>query len=162
MNPQEAIAVDMEERLQVACGQVNAAHVQLVALAAEALRTEAWAVAGIRTPCQWLAWQSGVSAGTARRILRLAAASETHPLTYAVFAAGRLSLEQAAVAVTAPARWDAQFAELAPLSTVAQLKIEVRAATPAPEPTEPDTTTESVTKGFDDAGRFALHADLDP
>lgn len=45
VNVREAVAVDMEQRLQVVCGHVNAAHVQLVTLAAEALESEACAVA---------------------------------------------------------------------------------------------------------------------
>ena len=55
---------------------------------------------------------------TAEKVLRLAAKT-THPAVSAVFEDGRLSLDQAAVAVTAPAHVDEMMAELAPLSTVA-------------------------------------------
>ena len=145
---------------------MNAAHVALVDLVAEALSTEAWAVSGIRSPRHWLTWQAGLAPGTAAQVLRLAEAKATHPATSAVFTAGQLSLDQAAIAVAAPAHVDGVMAELAPLSTVSQLRVEVRAATPAPDPVAPDdplaVPSESVESWFDDAGRFHLRAELDP
>ena len=79
-----------------------------------------------------------------------------------MFEDGRLSLDQAAVAVTAPAHVDEMMAELAPLSTVAQLRVEVRAATPPADPAEPATPTDSVATWFDRHGRYHLRAELDP
>ncbi len=157
----EVDAVRVEEQLSAVTGHLNAAHVALVEVAGDAVATGAWAVAGIRTPCQWLCWQAGIAAGTARKVLAVAAARATHPVISGVFAEGRLSLDQAAVAVTAPAHVDAQIAELAVVSTVAQLHVAVRVATPAPEPDAPDAPGESVAKWFDDDGRWHLAAELD-
>lgn len=157
----EVDAVRVEEQLSAVTGHLNAAHVALVEVAGDAVATGAWAVAGIRTPCQWLCWQAGIAAATARKVLAVAAARATHPVISGVFAEGRLSLDQAAVAVSAPAHVDAQIAELAVVSTVAQLHVAVRVATPAPEPDAPDASGESVAKWFDDDGRWHLAAELD-
>ena len=132
----EALARDLEERLKVVCGHLNAAHAQLVDVVAEVIEQDAWSGIGVRSPKHWLTWQAGIDPATADKVLRLAAAKVTHPAVTAVFDDGRLSLDQAAVAVTAPVHVDATMAELAPLSTVAQLRIEVRAATPPADPAD--------------------------
>ena len=51
------------------------------------------------------------------------------------FAEGALSQDQAAIATKAPAYLDKWFAEVATVATVAQLRVMVRAARPAPIPT---------------------------
>ena len=104
----------------------SAAHAQLVDVVAEVIEQDAWSGIGVRTPKHWLTWQAGIDPATADKVLRLAAEKVAHPAVSAVFDDGRLSLDQAAVAVTAPVHVDATMAELAPLSTVAQLRIEVR------------------------------------
>ena len=38
----------------------------------------------------------------------------------------------------------------------------MRAATPAPDPAEPEAPKESVATWFDSGGRYHLHAELDP
>jgi hypothetical protein len=157
----EALARDLEERLKVVCGHLNAAHAQLVDVVAEVIEQDAWSGIGVRSPKHWLTWQAGIDPATADKVLRLAAAKLTHPAVTAVFDDGRLSLDQAAVAVTAPVHVDATMAELAPLSTVAQLRIEVRAATPPADPAERATPTESVATWFDRDGRYHLRAELD-
>jgi hypothetical protein len=156
--------VDIEDRLAVVCGQLNAVHVQLVDLVVEALETDAWAVHGVRSLQHWLTWQAGVAPATAAKLIRLAEARVTHPLTSAVFADGELTLDQAALAVDVPAHCDRQMAELAPISTVAQIAIEARVARPAPEPSaEPqDDPVESVRMFHGTDGRFRLDANLDP
>ena len=59
---------------------------------------------------------------------------ESHPQVMAVFAAGGVSQDQAAIATKAPAYLDRWFAEVATVATVAQLRVMVRAARPAPKP----------------------------
>ena len=144
------------------CGHLNAAHARLVDVVAEVIEHDAWSGMGVRSPKHWLTWQAGVDPATAEKVLRLAAARTTHPAVSAVFEDGRLSLDQAAIAVTAPAHVDEMMAELAPLSTVAQLRVEVRAATPPADPAEPAAPPESVATWFDRHGRYHLHAELDP
>ena len=162
----EAVAQDLEEQVRVVCGHLNACHVKLVELAAEAIATDSWSGIGVRSIEHWLTWQTGISARTARMVVRLVAAKDTHPTTSGVFAEGRLSLEQAALAVTAPAHCDAVMADLAPRSTIHQLGVEVRAAS-TPPPVSPDQIppappTESVSWWCDDSGRWHLHGELDP
>jgi len=153
----------LQRRMQVVCGQLNMVHAELVELAAEALRTRDWQGQGITSLGHWLTWQAGVSATRANEVVRLAKAKVTHPETMAVLADGAISIDQAAIAVKAPAYLDRHFGELAPVATVAQLKVLVRAATPAPYP-QPDTPepTESLSGWFDDNGRYHLHGELDP
>ena len=47
----------IEDRLRAVCGHLNVLHAELVALAAEALATGAWAGDGLRSLAHWLNWQ---------------------------------------------------------------------------------------------------------
>ncbi|HRE01931.1 MAG TPA: HNH endonuclease signature motif containing protein, partial [Ilumatobacteraceae bacterium] len=109
-------------------GVLNAAHARLVALTEKALRHGAWGGEGVRSPTHWLCWQTGVSRSTADKILQLASSRDTHPEVMASFDAGALSLDQASVAVQAPPHCDHDIATLAVLSTVSQIRTEVRVA----------------------------------
>ena len=71
-------ADDLEDRLAVVVGQLNALHAQLVDLVAEARDTNAWAGAGIRTLTHWLTWKAGVTNERANALVRLADA-QPHP-----------------------------------------------------------------------------------
>jgi hypothetical protein len=152
-------AVDVEERLRTVCGHLNVLNAQLVELAGEALATGSWQGTGVKSLAHWLTWQAGISQGHAREIVRLAEARQSHPRVMAVFAEGALSQDQAAIATNAPAYLDRWFAEVATAATVAQLRVMVRAARPAP--THPDEPTESVAGWFDDDGRYRLRGELD-
>ena len=77
----------------------------------------------------------------------------------AEFADGALSQDQAAIATKAPAYLDKWFAEVATAATVAQLRVMVRGARPAPAPC--DEPEESLAGWFDDEGRYQLRGDLD-
>ena len=125
-------AVDIEERLRTVCGHLNVLNAQLVELAAEAMETGSWHGCGVKSLAHWLTWQAGISAGHAREIVRLAEARDTHPQVMGEFAEGALSQDQAAIATKAPAYLDRWFAEVATAATVAQLRVMVRAARPAP------------------------------
>jgi hypothetical protein len=49
-----------------------------------------------------LTWQAGISPSRAREVVRLAEARSTHPAVMSTFAAGALSLDQAAIATKLP------------------------------------------------------------
>ena len=153
-------AVDIEERLRTVCGHLNVFNAQLVELAAEAMATGSWHGCGVKSLAHWLTWQAGISAGHAREIVRLAEARDTHPLVMGEFAEGALSQDQAAIATKAPEYLDKWFAEVATAATVAQLRVMVRAARPAPTP-DPDEPGESLAGWFDDDGRYHLRGELD-
>jgi hypothetical protein len=159
--------VSLEDRLRVVCGHLNVLHAELVALTAEALATGVWQVAWVRSPAQWLSWQAGLSPRHAGEIVELAGASVDHPAVLAELGAGGLSLDQAAVAASVPAYLDAQFAELATVATVSQLRTMARAARPDPTPTSssadaPDekSPVESFVGWFGDDGRYRFHGEL--
>ena len=153
---------DIEERLRAVCGHLNVLHAQLVELAAEALETGAWAGHGVRSLTHWLSWQAGLSPRHAAEVARLAEARVTHPAVMSTFAAGAISLDQAAVAARAPAHLDERFAELATVSTVPQLQTMVRAARPAPAtPPATEARPESLVTWFDDDGHYHLRGELD-
>ena len=155
-----APAASIEDRLREVCGQLNVLHAQLVELAAEAAPTGAWHGAGIRSLAHWLTWQGGIAPARAHDVVRLAEARTTHPATMAVFADGALSVDQVAIATKAPAYLDDHFAEVAPLATVAQLRIMMRAARPAPPKPVPEHE-ETFKAHFDDDGRYRFQGVLD-
>jgi len=160
----------VEDRLRAVCGHLNVLHAELVALAAEALETGCWEGFGIRSLSHWLMWKAGLSPAKAAEIARLAEAKISHPKVMRCFAEGAVSLDQASVATKAPAYLDSDFAQLAQVCTIPQLRLAVRAARPAP-PTSPAAADdgpagavdpeESVQSWFDDDGRFQLRAELD-
>ena len=157
-----ATVTDVEARLQTVCGQLNVLHAELVDLAAEALVTGCWEGWGVKSLAHWLTWKAGLSASRAAEVVRLAEARATHPEVMGLFSAGALSVDQAAVATKAPAYLDRDFAQLAEVATVAQLRIAVRAARPpAPPPDEDDEPSESLATWFDDDGRYHLRGELD-
>lgn len=178
--------LDIETRLRTICGHLNALHAQLVDITAEAMTTGCWDVTGVHSLTHWLTWKAGLTTSHADEIVRLAAARDSHPAVSAVFNNGALSLDQAALAVKAPAYLDSDFAELAVAATLPQLRLMVRAANPGPglttptppaasdnspesptsAPTDPAAQPvagppETFTTGTDEYGRFWLHGELD-
>ena len=155
--------VDIEERLRTVCGHLNVLNAQLVELAAEALVTEAWAGCGVRSLQHWLTWQAGISPGHAREVVRLAEARDTHPAIMSTFAAGAISIDQAAAATKAPAYLDEHLAQTVTYATVPQLRTMVRGArTVPPAPKNPELApSESLAGWFDDDGRYHLRGELD-
>jgi hypothetical protein len=160
-------AIDrLEAELAEICGQLNVLHAQLVDKVAAALTEGAWAQWGIHTPAQWLAWQTGLSPGRARDVVRIARAREDFPVVSAAFAAGELAVDQVAVATKAPGWTDTEMCRLAKAATVAQLAKVVRGYRfddpphPRDDP-QPVAGGESVSSWFDDSGRWHLAAELD-
>ncbi|MDQ3738359.1 MAG: DUF222 domain-containing protein [Actinomycetota bacterium] len=103
----------LQTSLAGVCGHVNAQHAQLVRLAETALAGDAWKQIGIHSASHWLAWQAGVSTGTANKILAVARRAVLHPEVMAAFNAGELSLDQVALAVRAPRWTDTEICSLA-------------------------------------------------
>ncbi len=141
-----AAARDLEPRIAEVCGQLNALCAELVRLVGEAATTGAWQGHGIRSLTQWVQWQTGLAAGNVRQLVALAEARDTHPLITERFAEGLLSLDQAAIAAECEAGDDAEFAELATVLTIPQLRNAVRAANPR-DPKPQADQSESVTMG---------------
>src|SRR4051812_24711513 len=150
---------DIEDRLAVVVGQLNALHAQLVDLVAEARATNAWAGVGVRSLTHWLTWKAGLSNTHAAQLVRLVDARETHPHISEAFERGALTVDQAAVAVKVPPHNDRQVAEMAPLATVNQLHVILRCSAPVVPPPA-DEPSDTVSSWFDESGRYHLSADL--
>ncbi|CAN5723124.1 hypothetical protein BH20ACT4_BH20ACT4_03110 [soil metagenome] len=117
----EASIDSLQTDLAGVCGHVNALHASLVRLVADALDGRAWAQWGIHSPAHWLAWQAGLTATNAHKIVAVAEQRSAHPVTIAAFEAGELSLDQVALAVKAPGWADEQACGMARTMTVVQL-----------------------------------------
>ncbi|NYJ74074.1 DUF222 domain-containing protein [Allobranchiibius huperziae] len=109
--------------MSLICGRLNAAHADLIDLVSDLVRTESWAIGGIRSPEHWLTCFAGVSPATARDLVRIAARSAELPALSREVHAGRLSLGQAAVvAAHTPVGYDQVVVDLAVHATVPQLR----------------------------------------
>jgi len=160
----------LEARLAEVAGQLNAAHGRLVELVGEALDGGLWSQAGIASPEQWLAWQSGLSPARDHQIVLLARRRAELPATTAALVEGSLAVDQATVvAQRAPAWADSEACQLARFATVAQARrvlnayvfeppAPVTAAPPAPADPSP---VDQCRFHADEAGRFHLHAEGD-
>lgn len=156
----------LAQRFADVVGGLNVLHGELVGLVAEAADRGEWAAGGgVRSFEQWVCWQTGCSPSTARQLVALVAARHTHPRLSALLTAGELTIEQAAAAVKTRPEFDEIMAVLAPMSTVAQIRTEVRVSNIVAPPSPPedgddqpadsdagtapdgDATNESVTAG---------------
>ncbi|MBO1768225.1 DUF222 domain-containing protein, partial [Allobranchiibius sp. GilTou38] len=116
-------AVDPLDEVGAICGRLNAAHADLIDLVTDLVRTESWAIGGIRSPEHWLTCFAGVSPATARDLVRIATRSAELPALSREVHAGRLSLGQAAVvAAHTPVGYDETVVDLAVHATVPQLR----------------------------------------
>ncbi len=172
----EATAARLESEIAEVCGVVHAATARLVRLIGEVLATGTWSGAGIRSPEHWVAWQCGVSARRARRLVVMARRLGELPETGAAFDSGALSEDQAEVICRhAPATHDGSIATLARSASVGQLQHVLRrycfededAAATGSEPPEERTTAPGpeparrVGFGYGPGGRWHLSADLE-
>ena len=87
--------------LTVLAQEITSAAVRMAAATAAWLRLiaefderEGWAGYGVRSCAHWLAWQCGMSPGTAREHVRVARALPVLPLISDAFEAGRLSFSK--------------------------------------------------------------------
>jgi hypothetical protein len=167
----EREAKRLETEIAEACGVLNAAAARLAALLAEILETEVWHVTGVHSAEQRVAWQCGVSPVRARALVRTARGLTELPETREAFVAGELSEDQVAVITRhAPAGIDAEVADLARSTTVAQLRRVLSKCSfepappgePAPPSPEPEDERRRVNFGFDEHGVWRLSAVLPP
>jgi hypothetical protein len=116
-------AVDhLHMRLSVVCTTLARAHADLVDITADALRDDAWAEAGIRSPEHWLVVRAALSPARAREVVALARRRDELPDTIELLATGRLGIDQAVVVARhVPAEFGQSVAELAEHATVPQL-----------------------------------------
>jgi len=163
---------ELEAEIARTCGVMNAATASLVSLLARVLESGSWQVGGVHSPTQWVAWQCGVSPARARSLVAMARRRAELPVTVAAFDAGELCEDQVAVICRhAPAGIDAEVADLARASTVAQLRRVLGsypfAGDPEPKPAEPaqpapPEETRSVSFGHTETGSWRLSAELPP
>src|SRR4051794_3632046 len=108
--------------------RLAAATAAWLVLVAEFDRRQGWAGIGIKSWPHWLAWQCGLSSGSAREHVRVARALAVLPVTAEAFAAGRLSYSKVRelTRVADPAT-EVELVELAGHTTASQLARVVRA-----------------------------------
>jgi len=115
--------VQAEEELASLCGVLNSSYARLVAIVAQALADESWAIAGVRSPEHWLTMRAGLSPFRAKAVVRVARRHGELPTVMGEFADGQLSFDQVAVvAQYAPAHVEASVAEMAVFASVPQLR----------------------------------------
>lgn len=154
----EVAARALQERMAELCGQLNVLHAQLVDTVVAALGGGLWEQWGIRSPEQWLAWQTGLSPGRARQLVHTARRKADLPVTFGAFADGELSVDQVvALARYTPPHNDAEVCGLAKVATVAQLRATLSKYVHKVEP-HPTDKPASAEAGFffDDDGRFIM------
>src|SRR5450759_80826 len=118
-----AAQVNPEQELAALCGVLNASYARLVAIVAQALNDESWALGGVRSPEDWLRMRAGLSLFRARQIVAVARRHGELPSVMGQFADGQLSLDQVTVVARyAPAHVEASVAELAIHASVPQLR----------------------------------------
>ena len=123
MRSRDAAVDDIEQRVAEACGVLNAANAQLVALTAELITTELWRGYGIRSVEHWLTLKAGLSAERARQVAEVATATAEMPVTARTFSDGELSFEQVhAVSKHSGKFVDAEAASFARVATVTQIR----------------------------------------
>jgi hypothetical protein len=112
-----------ERELASLCGVPNQSYARLVAIVAEALDDESWAIAGVRSPEHWLTMRAGLSPFHARQVVTVARRHGELPSVMGEFADGQLSLDQVeVVARYAPAHVEASVADMAVHASVPQLR----------------------------------------
>lgn len=161
----EAAATALESRIAEMCGHLNVLHAQVVEAVVEALDGGLWEQWGIRSPEQWLAWQTGMSPARAKQLVDTARRSRELPVTFAAFADGELSVDQVvAVARYTPSHNDAEVCQLARAATVSQLRTSlsryVRYIDVPPDSAPVEVVgdrRDQCSTNFDDDGRFVMH-----
>ena len=122
----EARADCISDELCGLAGQLNVVHARVTKVVAEALETGLWQQGGVTTPEQFVAWKLGVSPEFAKQVVRVARHRHEFPSVVGALDRGELSVEQTAAAVKAPAWADDVILDIARVSTVAKLKVEIR------------------------------------
>src|SRR6476659_8850164 len=114
---------DLEFEVSVVAARLNRAHADLVDVTRRVLDGERWAGGGIRSPEHWLVLHAGLSPARAHDVVRLARRAVELPTMVAAMVSGQVSVDQAAVVARyAPASHEESVGELAPMTTVPQLR----------------------------------------
>lgn len=157
---------EFESGVADVCGHLHGLHARLVALVVEALERGWWQQSGVKSPEQWLGWQTGLSSAQASKVVAVARRWGDLPATMAAFEAGELSLDQVVPIVARVPTWaDAEVCELARLCTVGQIRAAVgRYAFPdiADDDTDDGQTDDAVQPAGSveiDSGDEAAHPD---
>ena len=113
----------LEAEVSVVAARLNRAHADLVDLTRRVLDGERWAGGGVRSPEHWLVLHAGLSPARAHDVVRLARRAVELPTTLSAMVAGQVSVDQAVVVARyAPASHEESVGELAPMTTVPQLR----------------------------------------
>jgi hypothetical protein len=141
-----AAQVDAEQELASLCGLLNASYARLVAIVAQSLQDESWAIAGVHSPEHWLMMRAGLSPFHARQVVAVSRRRSQLPTVMDQFADGQLSLDQVTVVARyAPSHVEESVAEFAVNASVPQLR---RALSRYSfDPPTPDTTGEQISTG---------------
>jgi len=118
-----AALVEAEQELASLCGVLNTSYARLVAIVAQSLQDESWAIEGVRSPQHWLMMRAGLSPFHARQVVAVARRRGELPTVMSQFAKGQLSLDQVTVVARyAPAHVEESVAEFAVNASVPQLR----------------------------------------
>jgi hypothetical protein len=160
----ESSLSDLAREITSGAVRLAAATAAWLRLIAEFDRRGGWHGVGIQSCAHWLAWQCGMSPGTAREHVRVARALTDLPLLSAAFADGRLSYSKIR-AVTRIAEPDTERAllELPVETTASQTERFVRCWRRA-DAADADTVTRKrqFEHWWDDDGMLVVRMRLDP
>jgi hypothetical protein len=177
----------VDDVLSSTAGHLNAQHGRLVSAAVWMLdNVSEWQGDGLWTPDAYIRWRTGVSQTTATKVVAVAERAAEFPHCVTTMQRGELSLDQMApVAKHAPAWCDEQMSGLAPRLSVSQVAktardypwdydlspagqtnagVEVEVSDQSVDENaskqSPTTPADEAWYGWDDNGRFRLHANL--
>ena len=151
---------ELIDHVRTWAARVARGEAELLDLIGELDAREAWAVHGITSCADWLSWQLGWAATTARERVRVALALRALPLIRAELGAGRLSYSQVrAVTRMATAAEEPRWLQLARHCTGAQLDKIARGGERARAADTPDSerpVKRAVHLEWDDDGDLIL------
>lgn len=119
----EVLDDSFDDQINEVAGHLNAQHGRLVDLAARVLADRLWAIDGIHSPEQFLAWKTGLSPQRARAIVAVAERADELPACIAALRRGELSIDQVVAIVRRAPSWiDSEILELGRMLGVTQLQ----------------------------------------
>ncbi len=162
------VVEDLGDEIATLAAHIHAATYRFLEMIARFDRLGGWQAGGHRSCACWLAYRTGLDAGTAREHVRVARALEALPLTSRAMSRGELSFSQTrALTRVAAVDTEADLLELAVGCTTAQLERVVRAYRMGSRKEEADRERErhesrtlSVFPDFD--GMYVVKGRLDP
>jgi hypothetical protein len=154
---------DLAREITRGAVRLAAATAAWIRLVAEFDRREGWSAVGIKSCAHWLAWQCGMSPGTAREHVRVARALAELPLVSTAFAEGRLSYSKVrALTRIAEPDTEEQLLELAREATASQMERFTRSWRRA-DPVDPRTIMlkRQFEHWWDDDGMLVVRMRMD-